>query len=213
MIPKLHYITEGDSAKIHLENLQNACTSGAELVLLNLDHLSDKKFLKYALEAREITSHFQTRLIIRNRYKVAKEIKADGVHLEKSNTSPSLLSKELFTWQTIGATANNLEECETLIKEEVDYLYLAPFQKKSSSENLDLALGLNGYTLILEALNTTTPILGYGEITLPEVTAILATGISGVAVDRAITANFNSTRDFNLLLNASSTQEQRHSFK
>jgi len=213
MIPKLHYVTQGDSAKIHVENLQNACTAGAELVLLNLDQLSDKKLLKFAHEAREITSHFQTRLVIKNRYKVAKEIKADGVHLEKSSTSPSLLRKELFTWQTIGATANNLEECETLIKEEVDYLYLAPFQKKSSSENLDLALGFNGYTLILEALNTTTPILGYGEITLPEVAAILATGISGVAVDQAITANFNSIREFNQLLNASSTQEQRHSFK
>ena len=37
MIPKLHYISEGYSSKELLENIQNACTSGAELVQLCLN--------------------------------------------------------------------------------------------------------------------------------------------------------------------------------
>ena len=80
MIPKLHYITQGNSPKEHLENTQKACTSGAELVQLRLKGISDKKIIKAAHEAREINTHFQTRLIINQQYKIAWEVKADGVH-------------------------------------------------------------------------------------------------------------------------------------
>jgi len=63
-IPKLHYISQGNSLKEHLENIQKACSSGAELVQLQLDKISDKNYLKFATEARKITAHFQTRYIM-----------------------------------------------------------------------------------------------------------------------------------------------------
>ena len=113
IIPKLHYISQGNSPKEHLENIQKACTSGAELVQLHLKNISEKKSLKLATEAREITAHFQTRLIIFGAYKIAKTIKADGVHLEKTDTCPTIVRKDLYTWQLIGGTANTLQDCET----------------------------------------------------------------------------------------------------
>ncbi|MGY8916250.1 MAG: thiamine phosphate synthase, partial [Flavobacteriales bacterium] len=69
-----------------------------------------------------------------------------------------------------------------------------------------------GYTLIKEALNTNTPIIGVGGITVDDVTAILETGITGLAVSGEITRNFDSIRTFHQLLNASSTAEQRYTF-
>ena len=89
IIPKLHYISQGSTPTAHLENIQKACTAGAELVQLRLKGVSEKKFLKAAHEAREITAHFQTRLVINDHYKIAKEVKADGVHLGKSDPSPT----------------------------------------------------------------------------------------------------------------------------
>ena len=56
MIPKLHYISQGATPKEHLENIQKACSAGAELVQLCLENISEKKYLKLAKEAREITS-------------------------------------------------------------------------------------------------------------------------------------------------------------
>lgn len=213
IIPKLHYITQGNSPKEHIANIQKACTSGAELVQLRLKNVSEKKILKLAKEAREITSHFQTRLIINDHYKVAKEIKADGVHLGKTDTCPAIARKHLYTWQIIGGTANTLEDCETLISKEVDYIGLGPFKFTTTKDNLSPILGLKGYAAIVEVLNTKTPIIGIGGITLNDVTEILETGISGIAVSGAITQDFNKIRTFNELLNASSTQEQRHTFK
>ena len=72
MIPKLHYISQGSSPKNHLDNIQNACAAGAELVVLDLQDSSEKKYLKIAKQAREITAHFQTRLIINAHLKLQK---------------------------------------------------------------------------------------------------------------------------------------------
>ena len=97
MIPKLHYISQESSPKEHIENIQKACTSGAELVQLDVNNLSEKKFLNLAKEAREITAHFQTRLMISHHYKIAKEVKADGVHLDKTDSCPTIARKHLYT--------------------------------------------------------------------------------------------------------------------
>jgi phosphoribosylanthranilate isomerase len=77
----------------------------------------------------------------------------------------------------------------------------------------DHILGLISYTLITEALKTETPIIGAGGITTQDVKDILETGISGIAVSGEITRDFNTIRTFNQLLNASSTEEQRSTFK
>lgn len=212
IIPKLHYISQGSFPKEHLDNIQKACTSGAELVQLDLKNVSENKFLKVAKEAREITAHFQTRLIISHLYKVAKEVKADGVHLEQTDSCPTIARKDLYTWQMIGAAANTLQQCETLIAKEVDYISLGPF-RLTTKDNLSTVLGLNGYTAISEALHTETPIIGVGGITTEDVTDILKTGVSGIAVSEEITRNFNTIRTFNQLLSASSTDEKPYTFE
>tara|TARA_B110000967_G_scaffold76202_1_gene78819 strand:- start:439 stop:1074 length:636 start_codon:yes stop_codon:yes gene_type:complete len=211
MIPKLHYISQGSSPKEHLDNIQNACAAGAELVLLDLQINSEKKFLKIAQQAREITAHFQTRLIINAHFKIAKDLKADGIHLDNSTPCPTALRKELSPWQLIGATANDLKDCEAYIQKEVDYVCLSPFRATEDTQS-DL-LGLNGFTAIIDALQTETPIIGVGGITTTDVKAILETGISGVGVSDEITQDFNTIKTFNQLLTASSTEEQRHSFQ
>lgn len=212
MIPKLHYITQGNSTKEHLENIQKACNSGAELVQMRLKNVSEKEFLKAAHHAREITSHFQTRLIINDNYKITREVKADGVHLGKTDICPSVARKYLYSWQIIGGSANTMQDCETLLDKQVNYISLGPFRKTTTKDNLPPVLGLAGYTAITDILKTGTPILGVGGITTADVTAILETGISGIAVSKAISLDFNTIKVFNQLLNASSAAEQRYTF-
>jgi thiamine-phosphate pyrophosphorylase len=213
MIPKLHYISQGRSTKEQLENIQQACSSGAELVQLRIKNASDKTILKLAQEAREITAHFQTRLILNDHYKIAKEVKADGVHLGKTDSCPIEARKYIYTWQIIGGTANTLEDCQALSTKQVDYISLGPFRHTETKDNLPQVLGLAGFEAITTVLQTETPILGVGGITTNDVTDILETGISGIAVSGAITRDFNRIKTFHELLKASSTDEQRHSFK
>lgn len=208
MISKLHYISQGNTAKEHLENIEKACTSGAELVQLRLKNLSEKKILKTAEEAREITGRFQTRLIINDHYKIAKKVKADGVHLGKNDTCPTIVRKHLETWQIIGGTANTLEDCEILIEKKVDYIGLGPFRFTTTKADLSPVLGTNGYLTILEALQTNIPIIAIGGIVIDDVLGILETGIYGIAASGEITKDFNKISPFNKLLNSPSEQEQ-----
>jgi len=207
-IPKLHYISQGQNPKEHLENIQNACTYGAELVQLRLKDLSPKKVLKAAEEAREITSHFQTRLIINDYYKIAKEVRADGVHLGKTDTSPAVAKKYLGEYYFVGGTANTLQDCEALIAKKVDYIGLGPFRFTKTKDNLSPIVGYNGYLTILEELKTDTPIIAIGGITLNDVPEILGTGIYGIAASGEITKDFNNIGHFHKQLNAPSTKEE-----
>ena len=213
MIPKLHYISQGNSRQAHLDNIQQACTSGAELVQLRLKNVSEKKFLKLAAAAREITSHFQTRLIINDNYKVAKEVKADGVHLGLTDPCPTIARKYVYSWQIIGGTANTIQDCEILLDKQVNYISLGPFRSTTTKDKTPSVLGIKGYTAITDILKTGTPIIGVGGITIEDVTAILQAGISGIAVSEAITRDFHTIRKFNELLKASSTAEQRYTFE
>ncbi len=208
MISKLQYITQGSSPKEHLENIQNACASGAEWVQLRLKNVDEKTLLQTAKKAREITEHYQTRLIINDHYKIAKEVKADGVHLGKQDTDPIIARDFLYSWQIIGGTANTLEDCKKLISKKIDYIGLGPYQFTKTKENLSLVLGITGYKVLIKELQTEIPIIAIGGITLEDTKAILETGVFGVAVSGEITKNFNSIATFHKILKTSSSNEQ-----
>ncbi len=213
VINKLHYISQGVNAKEHLGNIQKACQYGAELVQLRLKNLSEKKVLKAAEEARDITSHYQTRLIINDHYKIAKKVNVDGIHLGKTDTCPTIARKELKSWQIIGGTANTLDDCNALIDKNVNYIGLGPYRFTTTKDNLSPVLGKNGYLTIIEALKSEMPIIAIGGITTTDVTELLATGIHGIAISGEITKDFNKIKEFHQLLNAGSAMEQRYSFK
>ena len=212
MIPKLHYISTGNSVQAHLEAIQKACTAGVELVQLGAVGIKSKQLKALAQEARTLTAHYQTRLLITGDYALAKELKADGVHLADAKQPIAKIRKQLYTWQMLGATAHTLQECEALVKAQVDYIALGPFKSDPEHDSLT-ALGLNGYRLISEALGTETPLLAFGAITTDEVKALLEAGVSGILLSDELTKDFNQVRSYNQLLNASVTQEQRHRFE
>ncbi len=210
MISKLQYISQGKTPEEHLENIQRACASGVEWVQFRLKKTNPKTFLETAKKAREITNHYQTRLIINDNYKIVKEINADGVYLEESKDSPLKIRKHLGKFYSIGAVANTLEDCKSLIDEKVDYIALGPF--KENEENSKPPLEVVGYQVLLETLQTTTPIISFGGITLNNITEIMKTGIYGALVSEEITKDFSAIPVFHQVLKAPSTNEQRYQF-
>ena len=208
MISKLQYISQGNTPEEHLQNIQSACTAGADWVQLRLKNVAPKVLLETAKKAREITGHFQTRLIINDHYKVAKEVNADGVHLGKEDACPKKVKEYLGKFYTVGGTANTLEDCKTLLEKKVDYIGLGPFRFTETKKKLSPVLGAVGYKVLVDELKTNTPIIAIGGIELNDVAEIMNTGVFGIAVSGAITKNFNSISAFNKVLNAPSTQEQ-----
>ncbi len=210
MISKLQYISQGKTPEEHLENIQRACASGIEWVQFRLKKTNPKTFLETAKKAREITNHYQTRLIINDNYKIVKEINADGVYLESSKDSPLKIRKHLGKFYSVGAVANTLEDCKDLIDEKVDYIALGPF--KENEENSKPSLEVVGYQVLLETLQTNTPIISFGGVTLNNITEIMKTGVYGTLVSEEITKDFSTIPVFHQILKAPSTNEQRYQF-
>ncbi|CAL2074838.1 thiamine phosphate synthase [Tenacibaculum sp. 190524A05c] len=208
MISKLQYISQGTTPEEHLVNIQNACTAGSEWVQLRLKNQTDEVILETAKKAREITNHFQTRLIINDHYKIAKQVNADGVHLGKTDACPAVVREYLGKLFIIGGTANTLEDCKILLEKQVDYIGLGPFKYTTTKKNLSPILGLEGYQVLLEELNTETPVIAIGGIVLEDVSPLLKTNIHGIAVSGEITKDFNSISKFHQILKAGSSQEQ-----
>ena len=213
MVSKLHYISQGKTAEEHLDNIQNACSSGADWVQLRLKNVDPKTILETAKKARDITAHYQTRLIINDYYKVAKEVNADGVHLGKSDACPLKVREYLGKFYSVGGTANTIEDCKALLEKKVDYIGLGPFRFTETKKKLSPILGLEGFESIVDALKTDTPIIAIGGIELRDVPKVIRTGVFGVAVSSAITNDFNSIPTFNSVLNAPSTNEMVYKFE
>lgn len=196
MISKLQYITQGKTTEEHLENIEKACEAGVGWVQLRLKNSDAKTILETAKKAREITTRFKAKLIINDHYKVAKEIKADGVHLGKTDECPLKVRDYLGTSYIIGGTANTLEDCRILLDKKVNYIGLGPYQFTKTKNNLSPVLGISGYRNLLEKLQTETPIIAIGGIDLVDITEIINTGIYGTAVSGAITKDITSISAF-----------------
>lgn len=208
IVPKLQYISQGATTQDHLENIQKACSAGVELVQLRLKNVSEEAFLAAAKEARTITAHFQTRLIINDNYKIAKEVNADGVHLGQTDSDPAEARAYLGNFYMIGGTANTLEECQKLIEKGVNYIGLGPFKFTTTKQNLGPVLGLEGYQAILDELKTETPIFAIGGITLDDVTDLMRTGIYGIATSTMLTTNFNNVSKLHTFLKGNDFMEE-----
>lgn len=208
MISKLQYISQGASPEEHLLNIQNACTAGSDWVQLRLKNQTNKVLLETAQKAREITNHFQTRLIINDHYKIAKQVNADGVHLGKKDACPAIVKEFLGKLFIVGGTANTLKDCKILLEKQVDYIGLGPFRHTITKKHLSPILGLGGYQVLLEELNTETPIIAIGGIVLEDIPSLMKTNIHGIAVSGAITKDFNAIAKFQRILKGGSSQEQ-----
>lgn len=208
MISTLHYISQGDTHEEQVKNILQACDNGAELVQLRLKNVGEKIVLRTAIKVREITAKFKTKLIINDYYKVAKEVKAEGVHLGKSDACPSVAREYLGDNYIIGGTANTLQDCKILIEKKVDYIGLGPFRYTTTKENLSPVIGIKGYMAIIEELNNNTPIIAIGGVTLEDVSNIMTTGVHGIAISGEITRNFKAIPKFKNKLIAASGNEK-----
>lgn len=208
MISKLQYISQGDSPKDHLDNITNACSSGADWVQLRLKNVAHETLLKTAEKAREITDHYHARFILNDHYKIAKTVKADGVHLGKSDACPLEARKHLYSWQLIGGTSNTSQDCKEIIDKKVDYIGMGPFRFTNTKHNLSPILGLDGYKNILQSVRIEIPIIAIGGITIKDVPEIINTGVYGIAVSEEITKDFTKIKLFQELLGISKLEDE-----
>ena len=189
MFSKLQYISQGTTAGEQLNNIRQALDAGSTWIQLRFKKATPAEIKSLAEQVKEICASYGATFIINDHPQIAKDIAADGVHLGLQDM-PVTDARKIIGDKIIGGTANTLDDVLKRVEEGCNYIGLGPFRFTTTKEKLSPVLGLPGYKNIITALHERqilVPVYAIGGIVAEDITAIMETGIYGVAVSGVIT--------------------------
>ena len=194
-IASLQFITQPVSGLTYPELVEQMCAAGVRWVQLRLKGVSFLDWVGIARSVKWVCQRHGAVFIINDNPHVAKEVRADGVHLGQKDMDPLEARKLLGAQSIIGGTANTLEQAVALSKKQVDYIGLGPLRFTSTKEELSPVLGVEGVQQVIEGLRTAaapTPVVVIGGIQSADVAMLKRHGAHGVAVSSALTSKLDS---------------------
>ncbi|RAJ01540.1 thiamine-phosphate pyrophosphorylase [Chitinophaga skermanii] len=186
---RLIYISQQTQQRSHLDNIQIACEAGCTTIQLRIKNETPQILLQQAFEAKEICNRFEAQLFINDHPFIANAVHAYGVHVGKEDMQVQEALKTIATHQIVGATANTFEDIQQHALNGAHYIGLGPFRFTTTKEKLSPVLGLKGYTHILQQMKAAQvhlPVYAIGGIMEEDISAILTTGVHGIAVSGLI---------------------------
>ena len=185
----LQFITHYTERYTYLDSVRIALEGGCRWIQLRMKEASPEEILPIALEALALCRKYNATFIIDDHVEIAKQIKADGVHLGKLDMPITEARKTLGKDFIIGGTANTFENIQMLYKDGADYIGCGPFRYTTTKKNLSPVLGLEGYRHIISQMKKTNihlPIVAIGGITQKDIPSLMETGITGIALSGSI---------------------------
>ena len=185
----LQFITHETEQFSYREGAFMALEAGCKWIQLRMKDVAVETVRQLAEELKKACENRHALLIIDDYVEVAREVKADGVHLGKNDMPIEEARKILGEGFIIGGTANTFEDVKRHYEAGADYLGIGPFRFTTTKKNLSPVLGLEGYRNIKQQMieaGIILPTVAIGGITVEDIPAILATGIEGIAMSGAI---------------------------
>jgi thiamine-phosphate pyrophosphorylase len=185
----LQFITHETEQFSYREGAFMALEAGCKWIQLRMKDVAVETVRQLAEELKKACENRHALLIIDDYVEVAREVKADGVHLGKNDMPIEEARKLLGEGFIIGGTANTFEDVKRHYEAGADYLGIGPFRFTTTKKNLSPILGLEGYRNIKQQMieaDIILPAVAIGGITVEDIPAILVTGIEGIAMSGAI---------------------------
>lgn len=185
----LQFITHETEQFSYRKGAFMALEAGCKWIQLRMKDVAVETVRQLAEELKKACENRHALLIIDDYVEVAREVKADGVHLGKNDMPIEEARKLLGEGFIIGGTANTFEDVKRHYEAGADYLGIGPFRFTTTKKNLSPVLGLEGYRNIKQQMieaDIILPAVAIGGITVEDIPAILATGIEGIAMSGAI---------------------------
>lgn len=185
----LQFISHYTERYSYLDSIRLALEGGCRWIQLRMKDASDEEVRPVAIEALQMCRNVGATFIIDDRVELVKELGADGVHLGKNDMPISEARKVLGSAFIIGGTANTFEDVKAHYEASANYIGCGPFRFTTTKKNLSPVLGLEGYRHIVEQMeeaNIHLPIVAIGGITAEDISAIMQTGVTGIALSGTI---------------------------
>lgn len=186
---EIQFISHFTEKYSYLDSIRMALEGGCRWVQLRMKDTDEEILLRTALEAQRLCKEARATFIIDDQVELVREIRADGVHLGKNDMPVAEARAILGLNFIIGGTANTFEDVKMHYEAGANYIGCGPFRFTTTKKNLSPILGLEGYRNIvnrMRAENIDLPIVAIGGITIADIPAILATGVTGIALSGSV---------------------------
>ena len=185
----VQFITHYTEQYSYLDSVRIDVAGGCRWIQLRMKDSSQEEILPIAKEALAMCRSYGATFIIDDHVELAKQVKADGVHLGKSDMPIAEARRILGKDFIIGGTANTFEDVLGHHKAGADYIGCGPFRFTTTKKNLSPVLGLEGYRRIVWQMKEAgihLPIVAIGGITEADIPELMQTGVNGIALSGSI---------------------------
>ena len=193
----IQFITHANDRYDYLDGVRMALEGGCRWIQLRMKDASEEEILKTAENTRKLCRQYDAVFLLDDYVELVERSGADGVHLGKNDMPIDEARRLLGKDKIIGGTANTFEDVKRIYSAGADYIGCGPFRFTTTKKKLSPILRLDGYRRIIEqmtAYGINIPVIAIGGILLQDVSNIMQTGVSGVAVSGAI---LNANNDDN----------------
>lgn len=163
--------------------VEEALQGGVTLLQYRNKNGEGGKLYVEALALKELCDKYNVPLIIDDRLDIAIAVGAAGVHIGQDDIPCKIARKVLGDDFIIGVSAHNPAEAQQAIDDGADYLGCGAVYATTTKAKVT-ALGLDGLAAIRKAVQI--PMVGIGGVDLTNAKDVLATGVEGIAIVRAI---------------------------
>lgn len=186
---QIQFITHCNDRFCYVDGARMALEGGCKWIQLRMKGATDDEVRSAAAEIQPLCKEHEALFVLDDRVHLAKELKADGVHLGKNDMPVDEARRVLGEEFIIGGTANTFEDIEQLYRQGADYIGCGPFRFTTTKQNLAPVLGLDGYFTIvnrMRAAGILLPVVAIGGILYDDIRSIMQTGVRGIAVSGAV---------------------------
>ena len=185
----VQFITHYTEKYSYLDSVRIALEGGCRWIQLRMKDASPEEILPIAEETLAMCREYHATFIIDDHVELAKQIKADGVHLGKLDMPIAEARRILGKDFLIGGTANTFEDVLAHYQAGANYIGCGPFRFTTTKKNLSPVLGLEGYRHIVSRMKEAgidLPIVAIGGITEADIPELMQTGVNGIALSGSI---------------------------
>lgn len=193
----IQFITHTNERYDYIDGVRMALEGGCRWIQLRMKDALEEEILKTAKSTRKLCRQYDAVFLLDDYVELVERSGADGVHLGKDDMPIDEARRLLGKDKIIGGTANTFEDVKRIYSAGADYIGCGPFRFTTTKKKLSPILGLDAYSRIIKQMNAygiNIPVIAIGGILLQDVSDIMQTGVSGVAISGAI---LNANNDDN----------------
>ncbi len=158
---------------------------GAAVIQLREKNMSDEQFFAEATMLREMTRGTSTRFIVNDRPDIAALVGADGLHLGQDDLPVAQVRRLMRPGAIVGRSTHSLADVDAAVAESADYIGFGAIFETSTKAN-PIEVGTDLLSQVIAASPAMLPVVAVGGITLENLSKVIQTGATWVAVSSAL---------------------------